>query len=717
MHERPGSLATQVQVNPEVLGKLLLPIRELYGPDIRQLLASMLSPDPLKRPSAAQLLRSPILQPVLPCEREPAVVSGPGSASPPALPSLSAATRPPNVGSHQSSSAAQLASDDDSSRGSPRAAASSERSGRRTPVQLAGTPAAVGSSAPAAVGGGGGTPERTRKAAGGGLLAGQVGTGEVAVPGPSGEWGGGHSPQSPQGASKPRSEVLVVCKRPEKHEFGSIAEALKRSKPGGVVEVRGGIYQEELLFGRDVTLVARSAGEKVEIHSMSRKAALTLATPGVTVTVRGFKVMHFSKHQREGKGCTRAVEVAAGCMVVEECAITSLCGVGVGCHSGARVQMLRCKVTKCGQNGVFMYEDGSGVVDDCDLVENAFPGLGLDEVTDFTMTGSRVVHGRGDGVKIRAGGEGILLLDNEISHNGQVGVSMEDGASPVLRGNHIHHGGSCGVSIMTGARGLVEGNHVYGNAHPNVYIASGADPEVRGNSIHHSLSCGVTVVEGGRGLIESNDIYGNVTAGVYVMSGGDPTVRRNIIHDGEGDGIKVCLEGRGMYEQNTVRRNGGFGVLIETRADATVCGNVISESAEDGVHFSQGARGLLERNTIDRACACGILVDEGSCPTIVANDVSDCAGGGILVSGGSSGCVERNTVARHGSHGIAVVLNSSPTVLGNVVTDNKGLGLLVAQGSRGVVEGNMLAGNQEAQGSQIKVEKSCSAVVKSNVEQ
>lgn len=47
-----------------------------------------------------------------------------------------------------------------------------------------------------------------------------------------------------------------------------------------------------------------------------------------------------------------------------------------------------------------------------------------------------------------------------------------------MRGNKIRDGSSCGISLATGSKGLIQDNDIFGNAHPNVYVASGADPQV-----------------------------------------------------------------------------------------------------------------------------------------------------------------------------------------------------------------------------------------------
>jgi hypothetical protein len=142
--------------------------------------------------------------------------------------------------------------------------------------------------------------------------------------------------------------------------------------------------------------------------------------------------MHFSKQQREGKSCTRALDVCAGRLVMEDCEVTSVCGVGVVVRDGARLEAKRSKVLRCGQNGVFVFDGGCGSMEDCELVDNTFPGLGLDKCDDFRLKSSRVCHGKGDGVKIRGGGEGVMLLDNVISHNGQVNTHMLEYADFML---------------------------------------------------------------------------------------------------------------------------------------------------------------------------------------------------------------------------------------------------------------------------------------------
>lgn len=50
MHERPGSLATQVQVDASCLNKLLVPVMDMYGHDLHSLLSTMLQVSQLSSP-------------------------------------------------------------------------------------------------------------------------------------------------------------------------------------------------------------------------------------------------------------------------------------------------------------------------------------------------------------------------------------------------------------------------------------------------------------------------------------------------------------------------------------------------------------------------------------------------------------------------------------------------------------------------------------------
>ena len=728
MHERPGSLATQVQVDAKAIVKVIQPVMELYGPDIHGLLSSMLQPDPKKRPAAADIVEYKFLRPAQPSsDAEPLQAVGPGSASPPVqnrMPAEQRSLEERRILERRSMEQARRESSEQH-----RLAARMRRHSLDNPAERmhgSGTPPSRSDSV---------TSDQSSKL--GSEPAGAGGTPEASVTASVGN----PNPQASPGAAQSRSvakaaadqleeleaiqrrvlqgtATLVVSKRPSRDEFGSISQALRAATDGATIEIMEGKYQEELVIDKAITLQAAkdASGKMVRVEIQGTSVRPTLVCNASSGLVRGLSLLHLSQVSSEGRDCTRCVDVGGGSLILEECDITSVCGVGVVVRDAARLSAYRCRVARCGQNGFFIFSQGGALIDGCDVCENGFPGVGMDDSLDTVVRRCRIRHGKGDGIKIY-GGSGIQLEKNDVSHNGQVGVSIEDGADPIVRENTVHDGNSCGISVLTGGRGLIEDNDIYCNAHPNVYIANSADPVVRGNQIHHSGSCGVTCVEDGLGTIEENDIYCNQSVGLYIMNRANPVVRNNTIRDSDGDGIAVCFAGRGLIDNNTVSGNSGIGVLVESEAEPRITRNKVVDAFSDGIKICQSGKGHIEANTVvgagrGAAGGSGIFITTGSNPVVKNNSVRDCGTNGILVSDEATGKVERNTVQGNQSHGIAILRRANPVVLGNVVRDNQGAGILVSQAGRGLVSDNRLSKNMGQ--SQVLVEPGCDATVRDN---
>eukprot|EP00802_Teleaulax_amphioxeia_P003739 Tamp_03742.p1 GENE.Tamp_03742~~Tamp_03742.p1 ORF type:complete len:1054 (+),score=192.30 Tamp_03742:245-3406(+) len=722
MHERPGSLATQVQVDPKAIVKVIQPVMELYGPDIHGLLSSMLQPDPKKRPSAAEIVDYKFLRPTQPTEAEPLQAVGPGSSPP-----VHARGDTRRSMDHPRRRLTELETD------------AHRRHSMDNPVERRAAHAGVhtGGSATPPSRSDSVTSDQSSKlgseAAGAGgthasLSQGSSVNSNVHAHAPN----AAHTRSSAKAAAEQIEEMeaaqrrglqgsgtLVVSKRPSRDEFGSISQALRAATAGTTIEIKEGKYQEELMIDRAITLTAAKspAGGFVRVEIQGTSVRPTLVCNASSGLVRGVSLLHLSQVSNEGRDCTRCVDVGGGSLILEECDITSVCGVGVVVRDSARLSAYRCRVARCGQNGFFIFSQGGALIDGCDICENGFPGVGMDDSIDTVVRRCRIRHGKGDGIKIY-GGSGIQLEKNDISHNGQVGVSIEDGADPIVRENTIHDGNSCGISVLTGGRGLIEDNDIYCNAHPNVYVANSADPIVRGNQIHHSGSCGVTCVEDGLGTIEDNDIYCNQSVGLYIMNRANPVVRNNTIRDSDGDGVAVCFAGRGLIDNNTVRGNAGIGILVESEAEPRITRNKVLDAFSDGIKVCQSGRGHIEANTVvgsgrGPGGGSGIFITTGSNPTVKNNNVRECATFGILVSDEATGKVERNTVQANQSSGIAVLRRANPVIHSNVVRDNAGAGIFVSQAGRGVISENRLAGNRGQL--QVLVEPGCDSVVRDNI--
>ena len=112
-------------------------------------------------------------------------------------------------------------------------------------------------------------------------------------------------------------------------------------------------------------------------------------------------------------------------LVIEGCDVSSETGSGV-VGEGAEIRVTRCKIHDCKTHGVAVYGDllgefGSGVVEQCEIMDNG-----------------------ADGVLIRGGARGTVT-GNAVTNNGRFGVELVDcGEGSAVTGNSITAGGGAG---------------------------------------------------------------------------------------------------------------------------------------------------------------------------------------------------------------------------------------------------------------------------------
>jgi hypothetical protein len=167
-------------------------------------------------------------------------------------------------------------------------------------------------------------------------------------------------------------------------------------------------------------------------------------------------------------------------------------------------------------------------------------------VKGFVVT--RFVHGSSFPNAAIAAGPGWKVVNNEISHNSQSGVDVNNGV--VLRGNFIHHNGRYGFVGGPLRSLLVENNIVSWN-----------------NTRHHDPNHDA----GGSKIIKSSHL----------------TFRGNKVHHNYGPGLWCDTENvHVLYEKNTLAHNAGPGIFHEASGKAIIRNNTFRRNATLTAHKS-----------------------------------------------------------------------------------------------------------------------------------
>ncbi len=255
------------------------------------------------------------------------------------------------------------------------------------------------------------------------------------------------------------SQTLVVSKL-GRGDCRSISEAVGKAQTGTRILVQPGVYSEGVVIDKPVEIIGDGAREEIVIDCADSPCLQMRADYAV---VRNLSVRGRAPLRESGDPNDSAIYVDQGCLVVGDCQITSETGAGIAIEGvKANPIVRRCKIYSGNSVGVWVFKNGQGTVEDCDIAGNA-----------------------------------------------GVGVQISEGGNPVIRRCAIHDGKNVGVYVSEKGLGTVEDCDIFGNAGAGVLIMQGGNPVIRRCKINRNGYKAVWVLEKGAGTIADCDLTGN----------------------------------------------------------------------------------------------------------------------------------------------------------------------------------------------------------------
>ncbi|KAL4640330.1 F-box only protein 10-like [Arapaima gigas] len=360
---------------------------------------------------------------------------------------------------------------------------------------------------------------------------------------------------------------------------------------------------------------------------------------------------------------------------------------GVRCVQNAKIVMLQNEVCGCWASGVFLRLSAQGLIAENDIHTNGEAGLDIRKGASPIVLCNRIHSGLRSGIVVLGNGR-ASIRSNQIYHNKEAGIYILYKGNPVVRGNHIFQGQAAGIAVNENGRGLIIDNVIKQNHWGGVDIRRGGDPILRNNFICHGYSDGVVLGERSRGLIEGNHIYCNKGCGIWVMSSSLPQVSRNHISHNGMYGVAVFCQ---KNEDDTKGRAGGNnefngeGELLTWEAEM--------ENEDETLPFRQPiSLTLVESNCVSHNGAAGLYVSSNESLSMVGNAVHSNRGVGVSVL--QSGPLARllaNCIVGNNCAGVTVETGCHVELHGNGIYDNRGHGVS-CHGDGQIVE-NDVVGN------------------------
>ncbi|MEO6723665.1 MAG: right-handed parallel beta-helix repeat-containing protein [Blastocatellia bacterium] len=347
----------------------------------------------------------------------------------------------------------------------------------------------------------------------------------------------------------PSTEIVVSASGDG--DFTSLGQALRAAASGARILVRPGLYREGIVLDKPVEIIGES--ELQEVIIASAKASCILMRTD-EATVRGLTL-----RQEQGAGgedeAFFAVDIPQGCLTLEDSDISSRSLSCIGIHNDSADPVIRrCRIHTGADSGIYVFNAAQGLVEDCDIHDNANVGVAITERANPTIRRCAIRAGKDAGVVSWNGGLG-LIEECEISGNARAGVGVSEQANLSILRCRIYDGANSGVFVHNNGQATLEDCDIYGHAEPEMAVRLGGKIIARGCSIHEGNSSGVLIDSGGIAVLEQCNVQSNASAGISVNADGVAALNQCCINRNGGAAVRVQSGGKAAVENCDLTKN------------------------------------------------------------------------------------------------------------------------------------------------------------------
>ncbi|MFC8714356.1 right-handed parallel beta-helix repeat-containing protein [Streptomyces sp. NPDC057197] len=461
----------------------------------------------------------------------------------------------------------------------------------------------------------------------------------------------------------------------------TIGAALLGARPGAVISVRPGSYQETLVVRNRVTIVADGPRGSVEI-APAKGAAVTLAADAVMLT---------DLLLRAGEGELPVIDAVRGQVALDGCEILGAGWTALLSRGSGSLAMRSCRVTNPAGAGVVEAGSTGSVIEDC-LIENlGTSAVVVSEEGRVTVRNCRLRDARGNGVLANGQSRGVVE-DCEITSTEKPGVALEGGTALKVVRTTLRDC-SLGVHVSSSVRTELSHVAVHRSAGHGFVVADRSDPQLSYCETSATAGSGAYVTGRSRGYFANCAFDGAAEAAVRVEDSSTPSFTGARITDSKGTGLLLEGESAAEFDQLDVVRAGGTGVSVASGANPLLRRARVTEARGAGIQVAGQARGRFEDCEVGDCGGHALRVEAGGNPHLGNSALRGAGGSGVSVGAEGLGTLRDCEISGSSASGAAVEGKGELTLVRTRVLGSGGHGALVAAGSRAALKGCEFSGN------------------------
>jgi nitrous oxidase accessory protein NosD len=477
----------------------------------------------------------------------------------------------------------------------------------------------------------------------------------------------------------------------------TIGAAVREAADGSVISVLPGVYRENVVLDRAVTIVGEQAAGTARLVA-EHGVALTVTSTG---TVRGLSI--------EGRDpAAPAVLIRTGAPILDGCEII---GGHVEVMADAAPTVRSCRIHDTRRLGMRLTGSSRAVVERTLITEVEGTGLLVDgeaaamvSATTVTRVSEHGVHiggsaaGSFEDCEISAtGAAGIIataacrlrMRDTTTAGTGGSGLVAGAAAEVRMRGGGLTGSAANGLYLGEDATAVLTGCEVADTAYTAIHLGGGARAEVRAARVRGTPEHGIRVTGHAVLRLEDSHISDAKMAGIAV-TGGDATVRGCTV-TATATGIALETRHRPLIEDCEISHTTGTGIDIGATTDAFVHNGRVHHTGTAGITVNERSTARLHECTISDTGGSGVVVWSGANPHVRATTITRTGKNGVYLKDDAHAVLEDCEVSATGFPAVYVGANADPVLRRCQVRDTAE-DLMLAEGAAPVFEGCRVTG-------------------------
>lgn len=314
-----------------------------------------------------------------------------------------------------------------------------------------------------------------------------------------------------QAVSSGEEVQILVVSAMGRGQYRTISEAMKAAKDGAKILIKEGVYREGLVINKPVEIIGDGETSKI-ILEYSDGFCISMQTN--YAKVKGLTIC--GQTGLKGKEYY-AVDIPQGCLVLEDCDITSDSLSCIGIHGlNAQPRISRCKIHDGKQSGIFIYKDGQGIIENCNISGNRYSGIAIKDKGNPKIISCTIHDGGQNGIFIGSNGKGEIIKCDIYSHK-SCGILIKGrGANPIIYKCKIYDQ-KYGILVDISGKGLIENCDIYSNIFHGIKINNNGNPVIKYCNINRN-SRAIFSGKQGKGSIKYSDLTDNKNGAFLIDS-------------------------------------------------------------------------------------------------------------------------------------------------------------------------------------------------------